>query len=79
MKKKNKLKINVDYDDNMQPSDYIVSFESKNKKVLEKIENIYQINKNTLDKSKTDKNFKRKKTIINFKKKQSRKRFSKKN
>ncbi len=77
--KKNKLKINVDYDDNMQPSDYIVSFESKNKKVLEKIENIYQINKNTLDKSKIDKNFKRKKTIINFKKKQSRKRFSKKN
>ena len=77
--KKNKLKINIDYDDNMQPSDYIVSFESKNKKVLEKIENIYQINKNTLDKSKTDKNFKRKKTIINFKKKQSRKRFSKKN
>ena len=44
--RKNKLKINVNHDDNMQPSDYIISFESKNKKVIEKIESIYQIKKN---------------------------------
>ena len=76
--KKNKLKINIDHDDNMQPSDYVVSFESKNKKVIEKIENIYKINKeNILNKSKSDKNFKEKKENINFKKKRSKKKFFK--
>ena len=77
--RKNKLKINIDHDDNMQPSDYVVSFESKNKKVIEKIENIYKIDKeNILNKSKSDKNFKVKKGNINFKKKRSRKKFFKK-
>ena len=77
--RKNKLKINVNHDDNMQPSDYIISFESKNKKVIEKIESIYQIKKiNILNNANVDKNYKRKKTIPNFKKKQSKKKFYKK-
>ena len=76
--RKNKLKINIDHDDNMQPSDYVVSFESKNKKVIEKIENIYKIDKeNILNKSKSDKNFKEKKGNINFRKKKSKKKFFK--
>jgi len=76
--RKNKLKINIDHDDNMQPSDYVVSFESKNKKVIEKIENIYKIDKeNILNKSKSDKNFKEKKGNINFRKKRSKKKFFK--
>ena len=76
--KKNKLKINIDHDDNMQPSDYTVSFESKNKKVIEKIENIYKIDKeNIINKSKLDKSYKGKKININFKKKRSKKKFFK--
>ncbi len=76
--RKNKLKINIDHDDNMQPSDYIVSFESKNKKIIEKIENIYKIDKeNILNNSKLDKNFKGKKINVNFKKKRSKKKFFK--
>jgi len=77
--KKNKLKININYDDSMQPSDYILTFESKNKKIIEKIENIYQIHKNNiLTKPKIDKNFKRKKINQNYKKKRSKKDFQKK-
>ena len=77
--KKNKLKININYDDSMQPSDYILTFESKNKKIIEKIENIYQIHKNNiLNKPKIDKNFKRKKINQNYKKKRSKKDFQKK-
>ena len=76
--RKNKLKINIDHDDNMQPSDYTVSFESKNKKVIEKIENIYKIDKeNIINKSKLDKSYKGKKININFKKKRSKKKFFK--
>ena len=63
----------------MQPSDYIVNFETKNKKVIEKIENIYKIDReNTLNKSKLHKNYKGKKININFKKKRSKKKFFKK-
>ena len=77
--KKNKLKININYDDSLQPSDYILTFESKNKKIIEKIENIYQIHKNNiLTKPKIDKNFKRKKINQNYKKKRSKKDFQKK-
>ena len=43
--RKNKLKINIENDDNMQASDYTIKFETKNKKIIEKIENVYEAKK----------------------------------
>jgi len=77
--RKNKLKINIENDDNMQASDYTIKFETKNKKIIEKIENIYETRKNTNNISNFDKKFKGKQKNLKFKKKNyNRKKFYKK-
>ena len=77
--RKNKLKINIENDDNMQASDYIIKFETKNKKIIEKIENVYEIRKSINNISNLDKKFKGKQKNLKFKKKNyNRKKFYKK-
>ena len=77
--RKNKLKINIENDDNMQASDYTIKFETKNKKIIEKIENVYETRKNTNNISNFDKKFKGKQKNLKFKKKNyNRKKFYKK-
>ena len=77
--RKNKLKINIENDDNMQASDYTIKFETKNKKIIEKIENVYETRKNTNNISNFDKKFKGKQKNLKFKKKSyNRKKFYKK-
>ena len=62
-KNKNKLKINLEKDNNFDISEYIIEFKSKNNKILEKIENVSLL-KNSLINEKSDN-----KKIIKFKKK----------
>ena len=77
--RKNKLKINIENDDNMQASDYTIKFETKNKKIIEKIENVYEIRKSINNISNLDKKFKGKQKNLKFKKKNyNRKKFYKK-
>ncbi len=76
---KNKIKINIENDDNMQASDYTIKFETKNKKIIEKIENVYEIRKSINNISNLDKKFKGKQKNLKFKKKNyNRKKFYKK-
>ena len=63
IKNKNKLKINLEKDNNFDISEYIIEFKSKNNKILEKIENVSLL-KNSLINEKSDN-----KKIIKFKKK----------
>ena len=44
-KKKNKLELNIEIDNNLDISEYIIQFKSKSGKVLEKIESISEFNK----------------------------------
>ena len=62
-KNKNKLKINLEKDNNFDVSEYIIEFKSKNNKTLEKIENISLL-KNSVINEKSDN-----KKILKFKKK----------
>ena len=62
-KNKNKLKINLEKDNNFDISEYIIEFKSKNNKTLEKIENISLL-KNSVINEKSDN-----KKILKFKKK----------
>ena len=43
--KKNKVKINISTDQQLTPSEYIVSFQSKTKKIIDKIENLLVLKK----------------------------------
>ena len=52
-KNKNKLKINLEKDNNFDVSEYIIEFKSKNNKTLEKIENISLL-KNSVINEKSD-------------------------
>ena len=52
-KNKNKLKINLEKDNNFDISEYIIEFKSKNNKILEKIEDISLL-KNSLINEKSD-------------------------
>ena len=45
--KKNKLKINILSNENLSPSEYSISFQSKSKKVIEKLEKIIELKKST--------------------------------
>jgi len=45
--KKNKLKINILSNENLSPSEYSISFQSKSKKVIEKLEKIIELKKTT--------------------------------
>ena len=43
--KKNKLKINILSNEHLSPSEYTISFQSKSKKVIEKLEKIIELKK----------------------------------
>ena len=76
-KKKNKLIIEINHDNSLSFSDYIVEFLSKTNKVIEKIEKVSILKKPDLnDKIKPSKNFK--KNNIKTKKKYYKKKFYKK-
>jgi len=76
-KKKNKLIIEINHDNSLSFSDYIVEFLSKTNKVIEKIEKVSILKKPDLnDKIKLSKNFK--KNNIKTKKKYYKKKFYKK-
>ena len=55
--RKNKLKINIENEDNMQASDYTIKFETKNKKIIEKIKNVYEARKSMNNISSLDKKY----------------------
>tara|TARA_B100000579_G_scaffold184246_1_gene150172 strand:+ start:1 stop:549 length:549 start_codon:yes stop_codon:yes gene_type:complete len=71
--KKNKLKINILSNENLSPSEYSISFQSKSKKVIEKLEKIIELKKTT-PKKEDEKYIK----IPNRKDKNKRKKFFKK-
>ena len=72
-KNKNKLKVNIEKDNNFDISEYVLEFKSKNNKLLEKIENISLLKNNSIDEQPDNKK------IIKFKKKNFyKKRFYKK-
>ena len=76
-KKKNKLIIEINHDNSLSFSDYIVEFLSKTNKVIEKIEKVSILKKTDLsDKIKTSKNFK--KNNIKIKRKYYKKKYYKK-
>ena len=76
-KKKNKLIIEINHDNSLSFSDYIVEFLSKTNKVIEKIEKVSILKKpDVSDQIKTSKNFKKNKNKI--KKKYYKKKFYKK-
>ena len=62
-KKKNKVDINLEIDNNLDISEYIIEFKNKTGKVIEKIENISELKKINLS------NISQDNKIINFKKK----------
>ncbi len=62
-KKKNKIDINLEIDNNLDISEYIIEFKNKTGKVIEKIENISELKKINLS------NINQDNKIINFKKK----------
>ena len=62
-KKKNKVDINLEIDNNLDISEYIIEFKNKTGKVIEKIENISELKKINLS------NINQENKIINFKKK----------
>ena len=62
-KKKNKVDINLEIDNNLDISEYIIEFKNKTGKVIEKIENISELKKINLS------NINQDNKIINFKKK----------
>ena len=62
-KNKNKLKVNIEKDNNFDISEYVLEFKSKNNKLLEKIENISLLKNNSIDEQPDNKK------IIKFKKK----------
>tara|TARA_Y100000590_G_scaffold1630_1_gene2021 strand:+ start:2493 stop:4271 length:1779 start_codon:yes stop_codon:yes gene_type:complete len=43
--KKNKVKINISTDQQLSPAEYIVKFQSKTKKIVEKLENLFELKK----------------------------------
>ena len=62
-KKKNKVDINLEIDNNLDISEYIIEFKNKTGKVIEKVENISELKKINLS------NINQDNKIINFKKK----------
>ncbi|MDC3053026.1 Rne/Rng family ribonuclease [Candidatus Pelagibacter sp.] len=78
-KKKNKIKINLNIDQNLSLQEYSMEFKSKSGKVLETIQKIESLNKIIEDK--TEHNLKETKKNIKFKKKKYKKKqnFKKKN
>ena len=61
-KNKNKLKVNLEKDNNFDISEYVIEFKSKNNKLLEKIENISLLKNNLIDEQPDNKK------ILKFKK-----------
>ena len=72
--KKNKLKINILSNEHLSPSEYTISFQSKSKKVIEKLEKIIELKKTTLKNNEDEKYIK----IPNRKNKNKRKKFFRK-
>ncbi len=72
--KKNKLKINILSNEHLSPSEYTISFQSKSKKVIEKLEKIIELKKIIPKKKEEEKYIK----IANRKNKNKRKKFFRK-
>ena len=72
--KKNKLKINILSNEHLSPSEYSISFQSKSKKIIEKLEKIIEL-KIATPKSKEDEKYIK---ITNRKNKNKRKKFFRK-
>tara|TARA_B100000131_G_scaffold61592_1_gene57553 strand:+ start:193 stop:1962 length:1770 start_codon:yes stop_codon:yes gene_type:complete len=72
--KKNKLKINILSNEHLSPSEYSISFQSKSKKVIEKLEKIIELKKIIPKKKEEEKYIK----IANRKNKNKRKKFFRK-
>ena len=77
MKKKNKVKININSNDKLNLSEYLIEYKSKSKKMIDKVENLENLKKVIIEK-KSDKKIQnlRKKS---FRKKKYKKSFVKKN
>ncbi len=75
--KKNKAKINIHSNNDLNLEDYIIEFKSKTKKVLDKIEKVEKLEVINIEKKVEDKNTKNKVRKI-FKKRKFRKKFYKK-
>ena len=73
MKKKNKIKIEITVDNSLMVTDYIIEFQNKSKKIIEKIESLTTLQKIEISKDNI-KNIK----IINKNNKYKKKKFHKK-
>ena len=73
--KKNKVKININSNDDLNLSEYLIEYKSKTKKVLEKVENMESLQKVITENKKINKSPRKKK----FGKKKFAKKFKKKN
>ena len=73
--KKNKVKININSNDDLNLSEYLIEYKSKTKKVLEKVENMESLKKVITENKKINKSPRKKK----FGKKKFTKKFKKKN
>ena len=73
MKKKNKVKININSNEKLNLSEFFIEYKSKSKKVIEKVEKLESLSKIVVE----NKNQKLKKNIQKkiFKKKKYRKKF----
>ena len=80
MKKKNKLKINILTEENLSLSEYIINFQSKTKKTIEKIEKMTELKK-IVDENKKETIYLKNKTKKNKGKRKNffKKKFYKKN
>jgi len=80
LKKKNKLKINILTEENLSLSEYIINFQSKTKKTIEKIEKMTELKK-IVDENKKETIYLKNKTKKNKGKRKNffKKKFYKKN
>ena len=73
LKKKNKVKININSNDKLNLSEFFIEYKSKSKKVIEKVENLESLKK-VIDENKNQKiNQNPRKNI--YKKKKNKKKF----
>ena len=77
MRKKNKAKVDINTNNDLNLEDYIIEFKSKTKKVLDKIEKVERLEVLKIDNIKEDNIIKTKSRKI-FKKRKFRKKFYKK-
>ena len=71
--KKNKVKININFNDKLNLSEFLIEYKSKSKKVIEKVENLESLKKTIIENKSNEKKLNIQKKI--FRKKKYKKNF----